>query len=60
MKTLIEYRLYYFMMNLAAFILTLIAIPFRMIVIVFCSARVLLVTDGSEMLSFPWEWEWRS
>ena len=52
-------RLYWFGRNLLALIWGVPFIPVIMTVKFFRVLHILCVTDGSETISFPWEWDWR-
>lgn len=56
----IKYRLYWFGRNLIAFLLFLIATPFSIIWSIILAIRILFITNGSEVIGFPWEWNWRN
>jgi hypothetical protein len=51
-------RIYWFLKNLSAFILLLIVRPLYCLWEIIISIKVLFVTDGSEELLFPWEYDW--
>ena len=51
-------RLFWFSRNLLAFILMLIAIIPHELVTIVLSAKCIFITNGSEVIYFPWEWEW--
>ncbi len=54
-------RLFYFSKNLLAFLLGIIVIPFHMIFGIYRMAIVVFfITDGSEEIAFPWEWNWKN
>jgi len=48
-------RLYWFFRNLIAFTLIILFSPFTILIAAFRLIGILLVTDGSEVLCFPWE-----
>lgn len=51
-------RIYWFLRNLLAFILILLISPFYMIWQIIGSFIILTVTDGSEVIAWPWDWPW--
>ena len=57
-----NYRLHCFTRNLIAFILILLINPFyhmwKMITSTIGAFMTLTVTDGSELIMFPHEWDW--
>jgi hypothetical protein len=55
----IKDRLYWFSKNLVTFILLLIVLPFHLAFAIIRGLRIVFITDGSEELTFPWEWDWR-
>lgn len=57
-KMKITDRLYWFARNLAAFILQTICVPFFVLYMWIRSIQTLFITDGSELLGFPWETDW--
>ena len=53
-------RLYWFFRNLSAFILLLVFSPFYWVInLTIALIKVLIVTDGSSIIAYPWEWNWR-
>jgi hypothetical protein len=52
-------RLYWLGRNLAAFILLILVSPFAFIYLFTRILFVLLITDGSEYIKFPWQYDWR-
>lgn len=54
----INWRLYWFLKNLSAFILTSICIiPFTLYWWI-RMAKTLFITNGSETIGYPWEMDW--
>lgn len=52
-------RLYWFSKNLAALILSVIVSPFSFIFLLAREIKTLTITDGSEQICFPWEYDWK-
>ena len=51
-------RCCYFLHNLFAFLLSIPADIVYFPVVYIRRIRLLFITDGSEELSYPWEWDW--
>lgn len=48
-------RSYWFFRNLAALVLSIPIIPIHILYNLFHAIRIVIKSDGSEVLSFPWE-----
>jgi len=57
MSISIKDRIYYFSQNLLVFIIGIIILPFWIINTIICWLIILIYTDGSSRLTFPWEWD---
>jgi hypothetical protein len=48
-------RFYWFRYNLIRFFVIVLCLPFEMVIFFLRICKTLLITDGSEVLRFPWE-----
>jgi len=51
-------RIYWFSRNLVAFFLVLLFSPFYMAWNIAGALVILTVTNGSEVIAWPWDWRW--
>ena len=54
-----KWRAFWFGRNLSAFILALIFLPLRWSHDIIRIVLTLFITNGSETIAFPWNWDWR-
>ena len=51
-------RMYWFLRNLSAFALGIIVYPIFVTWTILRHIPMIFITDGSEVLSYPWDWDW--
>ena len=54
-----NWRIYWFLRNLSALILSILVSPFSFLFLLAKEFKTLCVTDGSELICYPWEYDWK-